>query len=179
MLQYNFFLNMILPSITEFQWRQKPYQPTFTEQILHSCPFMSVDAFSHFDVTVPIKSNNVKTAVKSLLHHWITNFGPIIFRVTFRGSKQINTDVAQLDTLMGIRHSSRTLYSPWTNGLVEVQNKNLGPHIRMFVQNTMKVGLIKSTCTLVPTINNLSLLQTFLFMKLFFIHVLEFHSHST
>ena len=41
-------------------------------------------------------------------------------------------------TLMGIRHSPRTPYSPWTNGLVEVQNKNLGTHIRMFLQNTPK-----------------------------------------
>ena len=39
---------------------------------------------------------------------------------------------------MGIRHSPRTPYSPWTNGLVEVQNKNLGSHIRMFLQSTPK-----------------------------------------
>ena len=37
-----------------------------------------VDAFSHFVVTVPIKSNIAKTAGKSLLHHWIINFGPPI-----------------------------------------------------------------------------------------------------
>ena len=34
-----------------------------------------VDAFSHIVVTVPIKSNNAKTAVKTLLHHWITKYG--------------------------------------------------------------------------------------------------------
>ena len=28
-----------------------------------------VDAFSHFVVTVPIKSSNAKTAVKTHLHH--------------------------------------------------------------------------------------------------------------
>ena len=28
-----------------------------------------IDAFSHFVVTVPIKSNNAKTAIKTLLHH--------------------------------------------------------------------------------------------------------------
>ena len=28
-----------------------------------------LDALSHFIVTVPIKSNNAKTAVKTLLHH--------------------------------------------------------------------------------------------------------------
>ena len=79
------------------------------------------DALSHFVVTVPIKSNNAKTAVKSLLHHWIIKFGPSIYVVTNRGSEYENLDMAQLCTLMGITHSSRTPYYPWTNGLVEVQ----------------------------------------------------------
>ena len=35
-----------------------------------------VDAFSDFVVTVPIKQNNAQNAVNSLLHHWITKFGP-------------------------------------------------------------------------------------------------------
>ena len=37
---------------------------------------------------------------------------------------------------MGIRHSPRTPYAPWTNGLVENQNKNLGTHLRLFLHNT-------------------------------------------
>ena len=36
---------------------------------------------------------------------------------------------------MGIRHSPRTSYAPWTNGLVENQNKNLGTHLRLFLHN--------------------------------------------
>ena len=39
---------------------------------------------------------------------------------------------------MGIRHSPRTAYSPWTNGLVEVQNRNLCTHLRMFLHDTPK-----------------------------------------
>ena len=39
---------------------------------------------------------------------------------------------------MGIRHSPRTAYSPWTNGLVEVQNRNLGTHLQMFLRDTTK-----------------------------------------
>ena len=35
-----------------------------------------IDAFSHFVVTVLINSNNAKTAIKTLLHHWIFKFGP-------------------------------------------------------------------------------------------------------
>ena len=46
--------------------------------------------------------------------------------------------MAHLCTLMGIRHSPRTAYCPWTNGLVEVQNKNLGTHLRMFLHDTPK-----------------------------------------
>ena len=62
-----------------------------------------VDAFSHFIVTVPIKSNNAKIAVKTLSHHWITKYGPPIYLVTDRGSEYINKDMAHLCTLMGIR----------------------------------------------------------------------------
>ena len=46
--------------------------------------------------------------------------------------------MAHLCTFMVIRHSPRTPYSPWTIGLVVVQNKNLGTHNRMFLQNTPK-----------------------------------------
>ena len=83
-----------------------------------------------------MKSNNAKSAVKSFLEHWITKLGPPIYLDTHRGSENINTDLAQLCTLMGSCHSPRTPYSPWTNRLVEVQNKTLGKHIRMFQQNT-------------------------------------------
>ena len=95
-----------------------------------------IDTFSHFVVTVPIKSNNAKTAIKILLHHWIMKFGPPIYLATGRGSEYVNKEMAHLCTLMGIRHSPRRAYSPWTNGLVEVQNRNLGTHLRMFLHDT-------------------------------------------
>ena len=95
-----------------------------------------VDAFSHFVVTVPIKQNNAQNAVNSLLHHWITKFGPPVYLVTDRGSEYIKSEFANLCTTMGIRHSPRTPYAPWTNGLVENQNRNLGTHLRLFLHNT-------------------------------------------
>ena len=39
-----------------------------------SCVYVIIDAFSNFVNTVPIKSNNAKTAIKTLLHHWIIKF---------------------------------------------------------------------------------------------------------
>ena len=95
-----------------------------------------VDAFSHFVVTVPLKQNNAQNAVSSLLHHWITKFGRPVYLVTDRCSEYINSEVANRCTTMGIRHSPRTPYAPWTNGLVENQNKILGTHHRLFLHNT-------------------------------------------
>ena len=78
-----------------------------------------VDAFSHFVVTVPIISNHAKTAVKSLFHHWIVEFGLPIHLVTDRGSEYNNADMTHLCTLMGIRHSPRIPYSLSPNGLMD------------------------------------------------------------
>ena len=111
--------------------------PSHNKSYIH----VIIDAFSHFVVTVPIKSNNAKTAIKTLLHHWIKSIiklGPPIYLVTDRGSEYVNKEMAHLCTLMGIRHSPPTAYSPWKNGLVEVQNRNLGTHLRMFLHDTPK-----------------------------------------
>ena len=43
--------------------------------------------------------------------------------------------MAHLCSPFHINHSPRTSYSPWTNGLVEVQNRNLGTHLRIYLQN--------------------------------------------
>ena len=44
----------------------------------------------------------------------------------------------QLCTLARNRHSHRTAYFPWTNGLVEVRIRKLGTHLRMFLHHTPK-----------------------------------------
>ena len=44
--------------------------PSHNKSYIH----VIIDAFSHFVVTVSIKSNNAKTAIKTLLHHWIIKF---------------------------------------------------------------------------------------------------------
>ena len=56
--------------------------PTEHKSYVH----VTVDAFRHFIVTVPIKSNNAKTAVKTLLHYWNNKYGPPIYLITDRGS---------------------------------------------------------------------------------------------
>ena len=94
--------------------------------------FVIIDAFSHFVVTNPAPHIISKYEIQTLLQHWITKFGPPQYLVLDRGTEYINQDMAHLCSLFDIDHSPRTTYSPWKNGLVEVQNRNLETHLRLF-----------------------------------------------
>ena len=63
--------------------------------------------------------------LKMLLHPWKTKFGQNQYLVTDRGAECPNQDMAHSCSIFDINHSPRTPFSPWTNGLVEVQNHNL------------------------------------------------------
>ena len=94
--------------------------------------FPIINAFSHFVVTIPAPRISSKYAFQTLLRHRNTKFGPAQYLVTDRGTEYIIQDMALLCSLFKINHSPRTPYSPWTNGLVEIQNRNLGTHLRLF-----------------------------------------------
>ena len=112
-------------------WLQYLLNLTLLKQQLKPFYITGLSNLVHLYTLLPIADHNI-------LHHWIVKFGPPIDIVTDRGSEYINTDMAHFCTIVGIRHSPRTPYSPWTILLVEVQNKNLGTHICMFLQNTPK-----------------------------------------
>ena len=147
--------------VTAFRWTLKDLST-----LLHTTNL--VYAFTHFVVTVPIKSNNAKTAIKTLLHHWIIEFGPPIYIVTDRGSEYVNREMAHLCTLMGIRHSPRTAFSPWTNGFVEVHIETLVQIYGCSFMTPLKIGHSKSIGTLMHIILNHSQNSMFLLMKFFF-----------
>ena len=54
--------------------------------------FVIIDAFSHFVVTNPAPNITSKYAIQTLLHHWITKFGPPQYLVTDRSTEYINQD---------------------------------------------------------------------------------------
>ena len=125
-------------------WYSKNFQYNFSTFHFWKKIFWNTSAEIYFRILlsknfVPIKSNIAKIAVKSLLHNWIIKFGPPIYLVTDRGSRYINTDIAQ-PALYSHGNPSYSYNSllPLEIGLVEVQNKILGTHLRMFLQNTSK-----------------------------------------
>ena len=80
-------VNVINTSIKKFNLLLHNHFPSFNYRIFmdtkgpinppsHNKSYIHViiDAFSHFVVTVPTKSNNAKTAIRTLLHYWISKF---------------------------------------------------------------------------------------------------------
>ena len=108
-LQYNVFLNLLFLSIAEFHWIQNVLSILLHRTNL-SC---QCRRFSHLVVTVAIKSNNAKTAVKSLLHHWIIKFGPPVYLVTDHGSEYNIADMAlSLDKRTHLSSKQEPWYTP-------------------------------------------------------------------
>ena len=59
-----------------------------------------IDALRYFVVTAPQISS--KGAIQTLLHHWVTKFGPHQYLVTGRGTEYINQDITHLCSLFNI-----------------------------------------------------------------------------
>ena len=51
-----------------------------------------------------------------------------------KGSAFMNAEFTSWTHELEITHAPRTAYSPWTNGKVEIQNKHLGTHFRIFFE---------------------------------------------
>ena len=77
-----------------------------------------------------------------MTHHWISSFDLPYYLITDRGAENVNTEIAHCFTLFNIRHSQGTLHAPWTNGLVEVQKKSSGTHLRLFLHDNPEIWSI-------------------------------------
>ena len=64
-------------------------------------------------------------------------FGPTQNLVIDSGTEDINQDMVHLCSLFNINHCPRSPCSPWTIYSVEVQNRNIGIHLRLFSHNPL------------------------------------------
>ena len=69
-----------------------------------------------------------------LLKIWILPFGPPEILVTDKVPEYFNSTISHMCTYFGIRYRPRHANEPWTNGLVESQNKHLGRFIRNYLE---------------------------------------------
>ena len=134
-----------------------------------------IDAFSHFVVTVPIKTNNAKTAIKTLLHHWIIKFGPPIYLVTDRGSEYVNKELTHLCTLCELDTSLEQLILLGQMASSKYRTETLVLIYECFSMTLLKIGPSKSMCMPTHIILNLFQNSMFLLMNMSFTHDPEYH----
>ena len=84
--------------------------------------------------------------------HWITKFEPPHYLVIDRDTKYVNQDMTHLGSPFKTNHSPRTPFSNWTNGLLEVHNRNNDTHLRIFYKLLHFLSIYYATyCTSFPS----------------------------
>ena len=100
----------------------------------HHC-LVIVDSFSRFIQVYPVCSTDAVDTINAL-EKFILSFGIPQKLVYDKGSAFMNQDFTSYIHDPGITPAPRTSYLPWTNGKVEIQNKHLGAHFRIFLEQT-------------------------------------------
>ena len=98
----------------------------------HHC-LVIVDSFSRFIQVYPVRSTDAFDTIKAF-EKFILSFGIPQKLVYDKGSAFMNQNFTSWIHELGITPAPRTAFSPWTNGKVEIQNKHLGAHFRMFLE---------------------------------------------
>ena len=98
----------------------------------HHC-LVIVDSFSRFIQVYPVRSTDAVDTINAL-EKFILSFRIPQKLVYDKGSAFMNQDFTSYIHELGITPAPRTAYSPWTRGKVEIQNKHLGAHFRIFLE---------------------------------------------
>ena len=96
-----------------------------------------VDAFSRFIQVYPVANVGAEYTIKAF-ENFILRFGIPQKLVYDRGLGFMSEEFASWTHELGITHAPRTSHSTWTNGKVEIQNKHLAAHFRIFLDNSKR-----------------------------------------
>ena len=99
---------------------------------IHHC-LVIVDSFSRFIQMYPVRSTDAVDTINAL-EKFILSFAIPQKLVYDKGSAFMNQDFTSYIHELGITPAPRTADSPWTNGNVEIRNKHLGAHLRIFLE---------------------------------------------
>jgi hypothetical protein len=107
------------------------------------------DDFSGYILLWPSKTADADTVVSALLH-WYSLFGIATCHISDQGSHFKNQVVQELNRRMSSKHHFTLPYAPWSNGTVEVVNREIRKLIRLWISE-FRITL-KDWVSLVPLI---------------------------
>ena len=113
--------------------------------------------FDHFRVyiaTVATQKKNAQFAVKAIIYHWISTFGPPQYLNTDRGTESFSSERARCCTLFNLRHSLKTHMLPGQMDLLKYKTKILDSFLECFCMIPLRNGLFMYISLLMLTIHN-------------------------
>ena len=108
-----------------------PIHPTSASNV--HC-LLIVDAFSRFLMVYPVRNTTALVTITAV-EKWILSFGIPLSIIHDQGTAFINTEFINWTKNLGITLRRRTVYSPWTNGNIETQNKQIARYWRNFLND--------------------------------------------
>jgi transposase InsO family protein len=94
---------------------------------------MIIDAYSRLVYPKATRYADAKTTIQ-VMENYICTFGIPQIIVFDRGTHFINKEFMHWTTNLGIECRPLSGYNPWSNGIVEVQNRLMGTYFRLFVE---------------------------------------------
>ena len=99
-----------------------PISPSSDE---NSFVYVIVDAFKHYLVLHPSPKIDAPNALTVLFDHWIVILGIPNVLVTDNGDEYLNGEFTYFCRTYNVQFKPRTLYAPWSNGIVKSSNRQL------------------------------------------------------
>lgn len=95
--------------------------------------FVMIDCFSSYVELFPCSEKTARVAAESI-SAWCSRFGPPPYWMSDQGPHFANDVLSTLATTLGVEHQFTTVYSPWSNGIVERCNQEILSLLRSVLQ---------------------------------------------
>ena len=165
------FMEMLLILIPEFQWRLKA--PFLLLLIITHIVLLSLMLSATLLLLTQLLTLPLNMQFKLFFIIGLQNLDPHNFSLLTE-VLNIQTKIWPIYALFSILITHLVLLTPWTNGLVEFQNRNLGTHLRLFYKTLLPTCHFKLKFMLTPIILLLSLNLNSPLIRLFSIPILAF-----
>ena len=96
----------------------------------NSFVYVIVDAFTHYVVLHPSPKNDATNELTVLFDHWLVKFVIPDILVADNGNEFFNGEFVHFCRTYIVQFKPRTLYAPWSNGLVEISYSQLNTFLR-------------------------------------------------
>ena len=95
-----------------------------------------IDLATRYSQAVVIRTKRGKVIVDKTMIHWVAIFGRPVQIYTDNGGEFVNEEFMQMCLKFGIKVKTTAAYAPWSNGIVERHNGQIGEAVNKVIAET-------------------------------------------